>query len=131
MENENSFSSFHCFRKTKRTKFSVFLRTCAYQGVRNVHLSENWACFVFLKHPFWDSPFCLITDFLWHSWDTDTRWSQFQTNIFLTNNLLLRGGKTKTNFFESILCSQLIWLHLYYYHLEQLIYFTYFQKIKY
>ena len=24
--------------------------------------SENLACFVFLKHPFWDSPFCLITD---------------------------------------------------------------------
>ena len=26
--------------------------TCAYQGVRNVRLSENLACFVFLKHPF-------------------------------------------------------------------------------
>ena len=24
--------------------------------------SENSTCFVFLKHPFWDSPFCLITD---------------------------------------------------------------------
>ena len=23
---------------------------------------ENLACYVFLKHPFWDSPFCLITD---------------------------------------------------------------------
>ena len=23
------------------------------------------ACFVFLKHPFWDSPFCLITNELW------------------------------------------------------------------
>ena len=37
-------------------------RTCGYQGVRNVHFSENLTCFVFLKHPFWDSPFCLITD---------------------------------------------------------------------
>ena len=23
---------------------------------------ENLTCFVFLKHPFWDSPFCLITE---------------------------------------------------------------------
>ena len=39
----------------------LIFRRCAYQGVRNVHFSENLACFVFLKHPFWDSPFCLIT----------------------------------------------------------------------
>ena len=39
-----------------------YLCMCAYQGVRNVRLSEGLACFVFLKHPFWDSPFCLITD---------------------------------------------------------------------
>ena len=37
-------------------------RTCVYQGVRNVYFSENLACFVFLKHPFWDSLFCLTTD---------------------------------------------------------------------
>ena len=36
----------------KRTK-----RTCAYLGVRNVRFSGNLTCFVFLKHPFWDSPF--------------------------------------------------------------------------
>ena len=41
-------------------------RTCAYQGVRNVRFSGNWACFVFLKYSFWDSPFCLITDELLH-----------------------------------------------------------------
>ena len=35
--------------------------TCAYQGV-NVCFSENLPFFVFLKHPFWDSPFWLITD---------------------------------------------------------------------
>ena len=35
-------------------------------GVRNDRFSENLACFVFLKHLFWDSPFCLITDdFMW------------------------------------------------------------------
>ena len=27
-----------------------------------IRFSENLACFVFLKHPFWDSPFYLITD---------------------------------------------------------------------
>ena len=37
-------------------------RTCAYQGVRNVRFSENLACFVFLKHLFWDSRFCFITN---------------------------------------------------------------------
>ena len=31
--------------------------SCAYQGVINVRFL---ACFVFLKHPFWDSPFGLI-----------------------------------------------------------------------
>ena len=38
------------------------LRTCAYQEVRNACVSEILACFNFLKHPVWDSPFCLITD---------------------------------------------------------------------
>ena len=37
-------------------------RTCAYLGVRNVRFAENLACFVFLKHPFWDLLFCLIID---------------------------------------------------------------------
>ena len=32
---------------------------CAYQGVINDRFSENFACFVFLKHPFWDSPYLL------------------------------------------------------------------------
>ena len=45
-----------------KAKVRMCARTCAYQGVRIVHFSENLACFVFLKHPFWDSPFCLITD---------------------------------------------------------------------
>ena len=31
-------------------------------GVKKFLFSENLACFVFLKHPFWDSPFRLITD---------------------------------------------------------------------
>ena len=31
------------------------IHTCAYHGVKNVRFSEILACFVFLKHPFWDS----------------------------------------------------------------------------
>ena len=73
-----------CFKKTKHVKFSekrtsltplIRIRMCdksKYQilrvrirGLRNVRFSENLTCFVFLKHPFWDSPFCLITDDLW------------------------------------------------------------------
>ena len=42
--------------------FPCLLKHNRYQGVKNVHFSENLTCFVFLKHPFWDSPFCLITD---------------------------------------------------------------------
>ena len=44
------------------TKFSSSRKKLAtYQGVRNVCFPENLACFLFLKHPFWDSLFCLIT----------------------------------------------------------------------
>ena len=40
----------------------------ANQGVRIVRLLKTLAGFVFLKHPFWDSPFYLITDdFTWLS----------------------------------------------------------------
>ena len=37
-------------------------RTCAYQGVRNVHFLENLTWFAFLLPPVWYFPFCLITD---------------------------------------------------------------------
>ena len=50
------------FRKTNVSYPLTRTRTCAYYGVRNVRFSENLPCFVFLKHPFWYSPFCLITD---------------------------------------------------------------------
>ena len=49
-------------------------RTCAYREVKNVRFSENVACFVFWLPPFWNSPFCHITDelsdafsFFWYS----------------------------------------------------------------
>ena len=52
-----------CSEKYKHINCSILeSRTCASQGTRNVCFPENLACFVFLKHPFRDFPFCLITD---------------------------------------------------------------------
>ena len=50
------------FGKTNIFNHLIRTRTCAYQGVRNVHFSENLASLVFLKHLFWNSAFCLIND---------------------------------------------------------------------
>ena len=46
-------------RRQPESKACQIFRTCAYQEVRNVHFSENLACFVFCC---WDSAFCIITD---------------------------------------------------------------------
>ena len=50
------------FRKKNISYLLIRTRTCEYQGVRKVLFSENLAGFVFFKHRFWDSSFCLITD---------------------------------------------------------------------
>ena len=73
-----------CFKKTKHAKFSekrTFLTPCAYQGVKNVPFPENLASFVLLKHPFWDSPFCLITDEMTMGFDKTKKliWNQCRT----------------------------------------------------
>ena len=55
------------FQENNARKFyenQTFL-TLWYAHVRNNRLSENLACFVFLKHPFWDLFFCLITGDIW------------------------------------------------------------------
>ena len=55
-------------KKAKPVKFSEKNPNISYpeirrHGVRNVRFfSENLVCFAFLLPPFWDSPFCLITD---------------------------------------------------------------------
>ena len=83
---QKSESQNGCFKKTKHAKFSkkrTFLtpwyalfsciqteyrdllwiqENSEYQGIGNVRFLENLACSIFLKHLFWDSPFCLITD---------------------------------------------------------------------
>ena len=51
-------------KHVKLSKKQTFLRvrTCAYQGIKNFRFSENLTCFAFLRHPFSDLPFCLVTD---------------------------------------------------------------------
>ena len=79
-----------CFKKTKHAKFSekrIFLAPWyAHVRVRNIRFLENLACFVFLKHPFWDSPFCLITDDLLFSREAYTESSQTPKMEFLAKN---------------------------------------------
>ena len=67
-----------CFKKTKHVKFSekrTFLTPWYAHVTGGKKYSFFWklTCFVFLKHPFWDTPFCLITDELvyWNYWYTD------------------------------------------------------------
>ena len=53
-------------------KKQTFLR-----GKEMFVFSENLACFVFLKHPYWDSPFYLITDELFDESNSSDRTSFF------------------------------------------------------
>ena len=54
-------------------------------GVRNVRFSENLACLVCLKHPLWDSLFCLITDEL-----SELEESDFEENTDITTEVIPR-----------------------------------------
>ena len=70
------------FRKKNISYPLIRTCTCAYQGVRNVRFSENLVCFVFLKHPSRDSPFCLITDETYYSNFLAIRLGWLLTKIF-------------------------------------------------
>ena len=48
------------FRKANISYPLIGTRRCAYQWLRDVHFLQNLACFVFLKHPFYDSLFALL-----------------------------------------------------------------------
>ena len=61
-KDENSNNDHESQKQILDTSSQLWDIMCAYQGVRNVRFSENLACFVFLKHPFWDLPFCLIAN---------------------------------------------------------------------
>ena len=71
-----------------------FLHACTYQGVRKFCFSENLACFVFLKYPFWDSPFCLITnDFVDKIICTIIVTIEFYILYIFSNSYLLQNQK--------------------------------------
>ena len=57
-----SFSSFEWSRWTFSVRPNCSCIIVCVSWGKNVCFSENLTRFVFLKHPFWDSPFCLITD---------------------------------------------------------------------
>ena len=71
-----------CFKKTKHAKFPekqiftplIRTRTCAYNGARNVHFSENLACFVFLKFallPYYRRAVSIVNcEYVIAGWDT-------------------------------------------------------------
>ena len=88
-----------CFKKTKHAKFSK-KHTSAYQGVRNVCFSKNMTCFVFLKHPFWYSPFCFISDDLDNLWQKSCLYVSKKGNLkySLTLSVSIPDDETKTNF---------------------------------
>ena len=88
-----------CFKKTKHAKFPKnehFLPpdphkyTNTYQGVRNVRFTENLACFVSLKHPFRDSPFCIITDVI-----KQTFWNHSYCYFFFIAMQFQKGSLTE------------------------------------
>ena len=56
------------------------------QEVRNVRFSENLVCFVFLKHTFCHSPFCLITNDIR---DTNKINLLHEDHLFHQKNILL------------------------------------------
>ena len=87
-----------CLKKKKHAKFSkkqIILTpwyTYVYvSGVRNVRFSEDSACFLLLKHPFWDLPFCLITDDLWY----------VEKEQFFSRNIYTITYSIKKSVFES------------------------------
>ena len=55
------------FCKTNISYPLIRTRTCTYQVVRNIRFAKKFRVLFFLKHPFWDSSFCLITDGKWNS----------------------------------------------------------------
>ena len=50
------------FRKINISYPLIRTCTCTYQGLRNVHFSENLTRILFLKNSFWNSLFCHITE---------------------------------------------------------------------
>ena len=86
-------------KKAKHAKFFekwTFLtplirtRMGTYQGVRDVRFLGNLACFAFLLPSFWDSAFCLITDYFLHKLEKQLNDSYDNQNIDLKTDWYFR-----------------------------------------
>ena len=61
-------------------------------SLRNVLFSENLTCFVFSKHPFWDSPFGFITDVIQNTCKRKHRSVQHTQDIINISNINKRAS---------------------------------------
>ena len=110
-------SQSRCFKKTKHAKFSknehflppdTHTYVCV-SGGKKCPFFRNLPCFFFLKHPLWDSPFCLITDDLLLNLSemklSASYTLQFQTR-FASQMSAMKRASTSWNLFEfsSIVC---------------------------
>ena len=86
----------------KNEYFFPQIRTFVYHGIRYIRFLENLSGFVFLKHPFWDSPFRLITDvFL-------INWTVCQSGIMHSEEMLTQSQQ------RSVRCSSSLLLKRYF-----------------
>ena len=81
---------------TEDQVWTLYSRTCAYQGERNVHFSKNLVCFVFLQRSFCDSPYChrrrsdaftINFEQIWHFFIVD--FEQINLQFILSCGLML------------------------------------------
>ena len=85
------------FRKTNISYPLICTLTCVSRGKKFSFFEKfDVLCFVFLRHPFWDSSFCLITDSLKNKVNEVSRHIK-EINIFLidhSNSIKQRNVKT-------------------------------------
>ena len=58
-QENKAYKARQIFWKTNISNPLIPTRTCGYRGVGNVIFSKSLTSFLFLKHPFWDSPFAV------------------------------------------------------------------------
>ena len=66
-----------------------------YQGVRNIRFLEDLTRFIFLKQPFWDSRFCVITNDIFFFFMT-VIYAFLDMKIIIHSISYLKGWKTVT-----------------------------------
>ena len=90
-------------KRTFLTPWYAHVRMCS--GGKKCSFLENLACFVFLKHLLWDSPFCLLP----------TKWHQASVLCnFLRNSNSKVGRKAVIGFLLGlVLCTPSLYVYLF------------------